>query len=325
MNFSEMQERVWQELGYPSSSDARPDWKLQIIKDGCNEGLDELARLCPFMFQMVRETTLSLVAGTTDYALDDWCRWPLSFYTLDNNAHKVQLRVPRLADYDGSRNPNLNQWAQGPYELVPIPRTTTPFATQASVTASELATTIPAVSAAATWANRKVTFNNGSEDYKVSSVSAGVSIVIDKALKARLTGVGQTGVGGGLNSASMQISPPGVYQVRVLGGVPEASTLYYRYVAIPRRLIVDTDRPEIPDAYHNLIWKRALKNCASLNENTNAWQRVAADYERELEILKASEQDTQDSDEVPRCESTLDYHAHPRGRMDTDSRYGTPW
>lgn len=320
MNKLELIERCWQELGYPSSADARPDWRRQIIDDGLAEGQDEISRICPFMFSMIRESSLSLVAGTSEYALDDWCRYPISFYTLDDSAHKVFLRVPRIADYDGSRNPNLVQWGQGPFELVPIPRTTTPFATQASITESEGDTTIAANGAAATWVGRKVTFNNSSEDYKVSSVSAGVSFTMDKALRARLTGVGTTGTGAGLTAASVQVSPVGAFQIKVLGGVPETYTLYYRGVWIPRRMIADTDRPEIPDAYHHLLWKRALKNCVALNENNNAWQRVSADYERELEILKQSEQDMQDSDETPVIESTLDSHARPRGRMDTDYR-----
>ena len=325
MNFQSLLERMWQEVGMPSSGDARPDWRLQTFKDALAEANDEISRICPFMFQLIRESTLSITPSTTDYALDDWCRYPISFWTQTDNAHKINLRVPRLADYDGSRSPSYVSWAEGPYDFVPLPRSTAAFATLTGLTVTENSATVNTASAAATWVNRAVKFAGQDEDYKISSVSVGVSFTMDKVYKGRLTGVGTAGTGTtAVTTAS--ISPVGNYVVRVQGGVANAMTIYYRYVTIPRRMIVDADRPEMPEAYHNLIWKRALKNVAATNEDNNAWSRWSADYERELELLKASEQDMQDSEEVPRIDSTLDGHRHPRGPMDADyGRWNMRW
>lgn len=306
MNFNDLQEACWRYLGRHDSGN-RLDWQRQEIRDAINRAYDEVVSAVPFMSTLVEENTISLVNGTSIYTLNDWVKRPLSFWTVDSAAHKVQLRLPRGVDRDGSRS-TQNYSTLGPYQLALGMRTATATKSGTSATVAEGSTSLTKSGGsnfASTDVGRMIRLNGEDADYKIAAYVSTSAVTLDRAVRSRLTGLGTTGVGSGYTSVRWEMGPVGRFQLNIVPTPTVSGTLYYRYYRLQRRLVNADDTPEIPEEYHFLLWVGALKWLRDFDEDSESYARAKQEYVEALENLRQMQHDDIDSDEVPPFDTQL--------------------
>lgn len=319
MNFGNLLERLWTVTGYPNpSSGNREDWRFQQYKDNINATLDEIVKTnAPRIFSLQRESSFNLVPGTSLYTLDDWVARPLSLYTTDVAAHKLVMIRPRRADANGWRNPFYSFPPLGPYTFTDGMRTSAALVTGASGastgasctngdSAVTLGTSGPTLPTDSTYVGRMVRFNGESNDYKIVSTAAH-GITVDRPILGQCIGVGHTGVGQNLANVRWEISPPGRMRVQVLPMPSTVKTVYYRFAALPRKLVELDDTPEIHEEYHELIWKGALRLVAATKQNAENYGLWAGEFAAAMKALQNADDDEFDSDEGPKREMIADH------------------
>lgn len=277
MNFGDLQEDVFRFIGENDSS-LRKNFLIQQVRDDINRAMDDIYMSSAYLWHMVREGTLSVVPGTDTYALNDYCVKPLSFWTADQYAHKVAFLSPRDSDRNGLRNSTLTGVEVGPWHLTWTPPTSSAYKSGTSSDTLVLVEGSTAVtkSAGTAWATatdvgRIIKFNGQDEDYVVAATPSSNSLTLDKPYRSRLTGTGTSGTGTVPSTPTWEITPSGTYQIQLLPAPASAKTLYYRYVARPRRLIQDSDRPELPGQFHHLISLSAIMRTARYLEDPSSY------------------------------------------------------
>lgn len=331
MNFRDQLEQLYKVTGHTDTSATRPNHRLQQFRDALNNSLDKVCATCsPKLDRLVRVGSISVTPASTVaanpvpppdiqgiaidgysgvYFVNDWCRKILSVYTQNEAAHEVQFRRPKAMDRDGSRN-SLNSWAiLGPYHLTPAPRTsvartTGAAATLTGATISEASTTVdlgasvPALGNA--YVGRMFRVNGEQEDYYITDAAGngGRRLTLDKPYISRVRGDG-VAAGSGQTDARWEISPAGQQRIQFLPLPNETVTVFYRYMAKPRRMIGLSDVPEIDEEYHALIWQGALKEVMAGKQNDKAYQMWMNQYEEGMANLKVDDDDSYSSDEPP--------------------------
>lgn len=311
MNRADLENKVWQYLGFNDAS-RQQDWRRQQIWDGLNTALKIVGSSAPYLLALVREASIPIVAQTAVYTLNDWCGKFLGAWTETAAAHKVRFRNPNVADRDGSRNPNLALGTLGPWEGVWQPRNT--LGAYYGLAGSTGATIVDGASTAAILgssstgipsntlaAGRMIRFNGESADYMVSSIS-GSTVTLDKPFKARLNagGVGVAQTANTYTGVKWEIGPPGRVVFKVLPMPLDATTMFYRYAALPRMLLNADDSPEIPDEYHDLLWMGAMKYVDLMNEKDPQIQSFMQEFASQLDRLRNEDAaQVQDVDEAP--------------------------
>jgi len=311
MNFSNLQEAIWRTLGYHETTQRR-DWERQEIRDALNECLMELSRLRPYLWGMVAETSIAIVAGTDTYEINDWCLRPISFYTTDQAAHKVAFRHPQNADRDGSRNSNLVWASNGPWQLTWKPHANAAALSGLAASISEAGTAVTGLSGlgvADAYVNRLIRFKGEDNDYKITA-HTNTTATIDKAHKGTLTGLGTSGAASNYSSVKWEIGPPQRYRLQILPSPTEARTMYVRYARRPRRLILDDDTPEIPEEFHNVLWRGALTKISFAKKDADyvaAGQQIWTEAKREL--MAHDDAEIWDEDDSAFYHSSLNNHS----------------
>lgn len=305
MNFIGLQNQIWTVRGYPDTATAREDAALQRLRDAINGTLSEICNTrSPRLFGLEREGTLTVVSGTREYYLDDWCKIPLAF--LDQNGLPVVFNRKKTAEVQGL---NYNQTAGGigTFYVVPAPRNNAAALAGASgagtgATVAEGATAVTfgaSSNITAAYNGRMIRFNGETEDYVFTYVGA-TSGTIDRAFRTRLSGVGTAGSAGatGLSAVRWEIGPPLRFKIRLLPTPLMGQTLTYRYLALPRKLVNDSDTPEIQDEFHDLIWCGALRKLCSASEAAT-FSVYTSEYERALREMTQSDDDEVASNDGP--------------------------
>lgn len=292
MNFKDLQEDVWRFVGVHDTS-LRRDFERQQIKDDINRAMDDIYASAPYFHHMLRESTISVVANTSTYSLNDYCVRPLSLWTDNQYAHKIAWVSPRDADRMGLRNSTITGVEPGPFHVTWIPATTS--AAKAGASGASTGVTLSNGSATVTksggtaWASSDVglviKFNGEDEDYQIATFTNANSITIDKAYYARLTGSGTSGSATAPSNARWEVSPKGQFQIKFLPTPTSSATVNYRYAARPRRLILDDDTPELPGQYHYLISLGAILKSAKYAEDPKAYQMYREQYTVALDKL----------------------------------------
>ena len=321
MNFNDLQEACFRFLGLHDSAQ-RPDWRRQEVKDALNTSLDEVASQPPFLWNLVREADLSVVASTSVYTLDDWVAKPLFIWKSDTG-HKIRFINYRLSGRDHSRYPNAVPASLGPWELTWYPRSSALLSGTAA-SATEAATSVTGLSGLtdANSVGRMVRLNGEDGDYKVLSQTGGTAATVDRAVRSRLTGLGTTGVGAGYTSVRWELSPRDRFCIKFLPTPAEASTVRYSFLALPRRLVNASDTPEIKEGFHHLLWKGALCKLGAFGEDDASYQRFKGEYEQARDELRKADNDESDSEDSPYFESLLGGDGFDPRPVDTYSRYG---
>lgn len=287
MNFTDLQESYARFIGYPIVAE-RQDWQTQQIKDDINNALDEIVASTAYLWHHVRETTLALISGTTTYALNDFAVKPLDFWTEDTMAHAIEFVDPREADANSSKSSNAAYVSTGPYELTWYPALTAASKSGAAgatagISVTEGSTTVTK-GAGTAWVagdvGSRIRLNGENIDFTIATFSSANSITIDRAYRARLTGIGQTGVGAGLTQAKWEITPAGTYQIQVRPAPTASKTIYYRYVKSHSHMLNTDDNPDLPERYHHLILDKAIIRSTKFSEDPNAFQMYVTEYKQ---------------------------------------------
>jgi hypothetical protein len=308
LNYNELIETVWDVLGYQDTG-TRIACTLQAIRRAINTSYDECAECSFGLEHLIRESSISVVSGTSVYNLDDWCRRLLSLKTLDSEAHKIALHAGKIVDHEGMRDSSITL-SNGPYDAMRWERTT---AAAKSGTVGNLAEAGTAFTktggddlTTAADVGRMLRMKGETNDYKITAVGTVNAATIDKAHRGLLTGNGTTLAASSYSSVGWQVGPPGRLRIKLLPEPSAASTLYYTGVWMPRRLINDEDVPEIPESFHHLLWKGALKYMALRENDMQVAQMWIAEYREALGSYKKRDADEGDDEVVsPRIVSTL--------------------
>lgn len=311
MNFLDLQEECWRQQGFPDNTNRR-NARLQKIKDSLNLAMFRMAKTAPSLWCLTAESSIAVVAGTAVYQLDDYAYRVMEMWTEDTYAHKVRLRVPRIADRDGTRNPNISYPAGGgPYDAVWQPRAG-PYksgaagaSTGASATIGSTTITlgVSATPLVAADVGRMIRLNGEQADYKVLTIGAGgLAPTVDRAIQGRIQAAQALladGVAPDYSDARWDMGNPHAYVIKVLPTPQYASTLHYRFAQVPRVMIESDDVPPFDEEYHDLIWKGALKHICLWNEDPQNYQAYTDEFESRLAEMKTQEQDVEDSDDGP--------------------------
>ena len=307
MNFLQLQNKFFEEgVGYHESAQKK-DYMRQSCKDAINEVQMEAARLRPHLWGLTDETTVSIVVGTQNYYINDWCLRPISFYTKDQAARKIPFRWPANADRDGSRNSGMVFSAYGNWSLSWKPKNIAAILAGTGAAVVEGATSVTGLTGLGTtgYEGRLLRIGGDDNDYKIVSHTA-TTAVIDKAHRGVLSGLGTTGAAANYSSKKWEIGPPGLYRLEVLPTPTEAVTLYVRYARRPRRLIADDDVPEIPEEFHNMLWRAALSKVSFAKKDSELFMAGKAEFEElKRELMAHDDSDLQDEDDACFYKSTL--------------------
>lgn len=314
MNLQDLIETLYQLTGTPDTANARPDGTFQRYKDLINSTQSKLcAYMHPSMDFLIRDVTLTVVAGTPDYFIDDWCQHPLSLIE-STYGNRISLRRRLNADTDGSRNPNLTG-STTLEQAVNLSRTTSAVLSNIAGSTTGISATEGALTADIGSGNDVLTnavvgkmlkFNGESGDYKILSVATR-TITVDRPIISRVSGIGTTHAGAGYAKASCrwEIGPKGRYKLRFLPSIGNSPTV--RYMAYPRKLLSLTDEPELQEDMHDLLWMGPMMDIGASKENANQFSMWKERWEETLKLLAKSDNDDCASDDGPRVERLCDW------------------
>lgn len=317
MNFLDLTDTLRVMTGYPDVASTFRDSRLQQYRDALNATLDEVgAAVAPSYFALQQQSTIVTVAGTATYLINDWSQRILSVYGTDiNYTYKLDYIRARNADMSGIRNPNIQ--SVGRYAYTDGMRTSTPAlsgtaGSGSGATVAEGGTSVVFGSSNATLTSavvgRMLRLNGEDGDYKILTQDGSHTVTIDRPVKSRLRGDGTSNVGAGYTAATCrwEIGPSGRLQIQILPVPQEVRTLNVRSMMLPRRMLNDSDTPEIQSEYHHLIWKGAMLKVASSKQNTESYQLYTTEYQTALTNFRKSDIDDVESTDSPPMERLRD-------------------
>lgn len=296
MNLGDMVEAVFRMAGKHDTSQ-RMNCDRQEIIDKLNYAQLDLAMQAPYVCNLRREGSIAIVNGTTTYALDDLCEYPLDFKVVGvSNDYRLVGINPQRGYMESARF--LVQGPDGPFEFLTGPRSTTAaFSTTLDDAVAEGGTTLNFETSGLTAAliGRRVEFQGESGDYRVASVSDANTLVLDRGVRARMTGRATTGVGTGYaDHAPVKIGPAGCITITPRPAPTAAATWKYLYVKRPDWLGYDTDAPEIPHQYHEALVAFASAAYLKYQGNLEKAAGFQGDYQRAADKLMK-----RDNDDIP--------------------------
>lgn len=338
MNQGDIENLIWTQAGFMETG-AQTDWHRQFIRDAINLCLEKIATNVPDHLALQREFILPLITGTGVYTVNDWVIRAASFYTKDTAAHKVRFRTQRNADRNNLRNSSLAWTSLGPWDMTGYVSSTVPYRYGASgpstgATATNNSTTITI--AGITGGTAKGTAFDGSEvgrmlklngeyaDYNIIAVPSASQLTIDRPFYARLNTLSEltTSVGKAYSNVRWEIGPKQRCQVEFLPMPTNAYNLNYRALVMPRKLLWPDEEPEIPDAYHELLWKGAIKECALIKSNIPNLQTYTQEWNQAMDRWQNENRMDQDTEDAITYESVLQ---HGTNRLNPDVNPPRSW
>jgi hypothetical protein len=310
VNFNELIETVWDQLGYQADG-TRLACTLQAIRRGINTAYDECAEKSFALESLKRESSISLVADQSVYLLNDWVRRLVSLKTI-TNAHKIPLHTGKIVDHEGMRESTI-ALSSGPWDAMRWERTTTAAKEGTNGSLAEAGTAFTQTGGddlvSAEDVGRMLRMKGERNDYKITVVGGVGAATIDRAHRGLLTG---NGAGAANHAASdysgerWQVGPPGRVRIKLLPAVSAATTLYFDAIWQHRTLINPWDEPEIPENFRHLLWKGCLKYMALRDSDAQMAQVWIQEYEAAMERYEQRDGDEGEDEEVkPRILSTL--------------------
>lgn len=264
MNFQEMQQKYFLYLGRPVDAEIL-DWERQAARDDLNAAVDRIIALCkPYLWVHMREWTLSVVAGTSTYALDAACEMPVEFWTADTRARPIPFIDPRMGDMNGLRNTNAQSTYTHTFVWTPATQTAEKSGAAGATAGASLsaAGTTVTKSGGTAWASTdvgKIIRLNGSVDLVISSYTSANSIEVARAYIGRLTGSGVANSPSGLTQVAWEVTPIGTYQIQAIPTPQTTESVLYRGVWRHQRLMNNSDTLLLPERYHMLpVYKAAI-------------------------------------------------------------------
>lgn len=291
MNVGDLMEKLWVQRGFHDAGN-RLDWRRQEQLDALNQVQDDLTEHTTLLYHLLDEWTLTLVAGTAVYRLNDWCRRVTEIR--DSDGAPIPLISPRRADEEQWRASTLV--SNTPYVVTRYPSTKDALLSGAAASAVEAATSITALAGLSdTHIGMMIRLNGEANDYKIVSQTV-TACVVDRPVHARLTGnstqataAGWTGAG--YTAVRWEVSPIGRLRIEFLPAPTAAATVYYRGLRAPRRLVNMNETPELQDAHHGLLWMGSLALCSGFDAKDPDYQRFKMEYAAALAKYKARDED----------------------------------
>ena len=298
-------------MGIPDESTI-PDYIRQQIKDDLNATLDDIINAVTYPWHLVRESSFATVAGTSTYTLDEDVKRPLSFWVESSQARKLRFIDPRTLDSDGSKNTSASMVY--PVQISWYPGTTSAGASGAAgatagVSITEGSTTVTKTGGTA-WttashAGKVIRINGEGMDFLVSSVTDSNTLVLNRAYRARLSGIGVTGVGSSLSQVSWEISPTGMYRVLIKPAPAGAETISFRYLKKHGYLLNSDDVPDLPNEFHRVLLAGAIMRNAKYQEDENGHSSYRDEYGQGIAQFVAQDRTEVDATEQVGYESPI--------------------
>lgn len=289
MNFGQMRENLYRDAGKLESGQ-RPNYFRQEVDDALNNALDRIKKSTHFWLHDVRQTSLSIVAGTELYALDDFCLMPIGFRTEGSLAHYIDFVNVVDVDRSGMRSPDIIEGAYGPYMLTFYPRRHT-ASKSGTCNVTENAATVTWVSGdtfASTDTGKRIRLNGDDKEYVFTYVSS-TSGTLDRNYRGMLTGTSATGLSGNLVAGTFEISPPPVWQVDFEPSPSAAITVYYRYVHRWKHLLHADEVPMLDENWHYAMLLGAKAELHSYFKNPQNEATYEQKFHAAIERMRKSD------------------------------------
>lgn len=277
MNYKQIREAIWRWAGFPTA-DGRQDNLLQEIREAINATNADVFMSTPFWWFNIQKWSVSVVAGTTYYTIDDWCRLPTRIWVEGDTAGPLDFLSPEEVDRQGLRSTSMVQTGDSirTYTMKEMRRTALYNCVGNTVASNTTFTRTSGDALVDAMVGHRVRVNGEPVDYKVVSVNSGANtFVVDKPYQSMLSlSEGTSGASSNTTAGTFEFSPGPVWQLEIMPSPSESKTVYVWGNARERYLTEDTDIPEIPEG-----WQEVLV--------IGTKRRVAAAFRRPLEEQQA--------------------------------------
>jgi hypothetical protein len=306
MNFEDMQEAVWRAYGRQhSSTNTRKDYELQECKDSLNAALDEIFNAHSYYWSYVRTGAIAFDDGTAVYALDDFCRKVIDWYTVDEGGYSGQVKFMLPSQLEDAGLRTVNSSSFHPTITWYAPRLAAlSSGTNGAINEGSKVFTSAGASFTSSLVGKKIIINGRDNRLKVATVDSNTQVTLDREWRGQLRGIGTTNVPANITGASYEIGPVGTKQIEVLPTSASIGTIYYRYVAEHPKLLSPTDRPDfLPEQFHSILVDGGISRMARFAvEDQGRFASYFASYQRGLEYIR-----TQDETVFPSNDTQLSY------------------
>lgn len=290
MNYKGIRESLWRWMQLPTA-DGRQDNILQDMREAINNAQSEIMFSTHFWWFNLHKWTLDIVAGTTSYELDDWCKLPTRLWMEGDNAHPVDFLSPQEADRQGLRSTSFVDGSDGPFRYtIREARWTAAYSMVGNtVVANTTVTRTSGDSIVAAMVGKRLRINGEPVDYKITGVDTGANtLTIDKAYQAQLVASEAiTGTGTNTTGGIIEISPGPVWRLDMLPTPSVAATINLWGVAKLRYMTEDYDVPELPEEWQEAIIVAAKRKlCPLLRRPIEEQQMYSGEFEKLLHKIR---------------------------------------
>lgn len=268
MNYGDLQEAVFSWLGYQESGQ-RKDHLRQRVKDACNKAVRKILYQKPVFYNLRKSTSFSTTSGTTGYYLADDVMMPISLWREGTNAGKLKFVDLDQINYAGFRNTNATTSGDGILTYTVSVKDTSAAKSGTACSVTEGTTTVTGLSGIDSGDVGAIIRLNAEKDevYRIDSVTSATEVELNRAYRARLTGVGTTGTGSGLSSKKWEVSPPMRWKLDILPTPGSSETIYYDYISSYDGLVnTDESIDVIPVEFEHLVETCAKYNMANFKK-----------------------------------------------------------
>lgn len=282
MNYRQIQEALWRWAGFPTA-DGRQDNLLQEIREAINNTHHDVFLSTPFWWFNIQKWTVSAIAGTSYYTVSDWLRLPTRIWVEGDTAGPLDFLTPEEVDRQGLRSTSQTQTGDSirTYTMKEMRRDPLYTVVGNTVVGNTTFTRTSGDLLVDAMVGLRVRVNGEPVDYKVESINAVANTyVVDKAYVPMLSlSEGTTGAGSNTTGGTMEFSPGPVWQLEIMPVPSESKSIYVWGNARERYLTADTDVPEIPEGWQEVMTigsKRRLAN--SLRRPMEEQQALAGEF-----------------------------------------------
>lgn len=274
-------------VGVTASGMRDDNW--QLVCDTINDaqrGMYDAMNLPAWRELYKDDGEISVIPGTTRYSLDSRMVQRLGAWNTDPNSYpsiKIEVITEDDADRIGLRNPNFRAGSPLYAYIVPAPPHNEPLFDGSGADATEGAYTISIATADAdgidsTAVGYEIFLNNEDAAYIVTNVNTSgdpVVITVDRPIRSRVSGDETGHVGDGYADVPWYVRRYGAQRIDILPEPMMPFTLRYRYMQVPLWMQSDTDRPSMPDNWHDALVYKASALVATIQEKMDvaaAWE-----------------------------------------------------
>ena len=287
MNLTTLRERIWNSLGL-FETDQRPNYMRQEIDDALNFAILDIYQRTHWWWHFLDEVDLDIVAGTSDYELDDYCWLPVALKLQGNDEDFIEFVAPAEADRQGLRQPSLVQSSAGPFQWTWKPsRRTAAKLGNIDIDDGTKDVTINSIDVALTSADvgRRVRINGEQPDYVIATVGSG-TCTLDRNYRSPRRLRATDDAGDDRAGVSFEVSPGPVWKVTLSPAPSQNMTVTVRMARRPRWLLHGAEVPEIDEKAHEVLELAARRNLCRFTEDSKNWAIYNGEYEAGIKRLR---------------------------------------